>query len=153
MSDLMREVLVVGIGNILMQDDGVGVHLISKLKEEPIPSYIELMDGGTGGFELIDLMEGYKKIFVLDAVDFGAEAGSIVVFTPDKVIDKSFNSRHSLHGYNLMTILSVAHAIGKRFNIKVVGIQPKSTNIGNMLTDTVRSIVPNAIEIIKREII
>lgn len=66
-----------GIGNLLLGDEGVGVHLINALRNEKLPEWAKLEDGGTGGFTLFDIMQGYEKIIVIDAVEMKAEPGTV----------------------------------------------------------------------------
>ncbi|MDR0825083.1 MAG: hydrogenase maturation protease, partial [Prevotella sp.] len=59
--------LILGVGNLLLKDEGVGIHVIQALEQEQLPSGIHLMDGGTGGFHLMSWLEEYERIIMIDA--------------------------------------------------------------------------------------
>lgn len=143
------KILILGVGNILMQDEGIGVHIINRLKEERLASNVDIIDGGTAGFELIDIMEGYNRIFILDAIDAGMQPGEAIVFTPEDVKDRSLKNNYSMHGYGLLTILKVAEFIDKRFNIKLIGIQKFSTEYKIGLSRELMARLPETVEFVK----
>ncbi len=74
-------VLVLGIGNILLRDEGVGVRVIEKLQLMDLPDGVEVVDGGTAGADLLDVIAEREKVIVIDATDVNAEPGGIVRFT------------------------------------------------------------------------
>ncbi|HAP67189.1 MAG TPA: hydrogenase HupD, partial [Nitrospinae bacterium] len=81
MTNSVPKILILGIGNILLKDEGVGVKVIERLKRDyKFPSNIELIDGGTAGFGLIDLLEGAEHLIIVDAVQGNDEPGSIYRF-------------------------------------------------------------------------
>ena len=76
-----KPVLILGVGNSIQTDDGIGVHVINKMKEDPWPGYVELFDGGTLGYDLLGIIEGRKKIIVIDAVKGQQSPGTLYRFT------------------------------------------------------------------------
>lgn len=77
-----KQVLILGVGNYLMGDEGVGVHIAEQLASEPLPPGIDVLDGGTGGFHLMSIMAGYRVIVIVDATIDGQEAGAIRLLEP-----------------------------------------------------------------------
>ena len=73
----MKKIMVVGIGNLLMQDDGVGVHAIRQLEELGLPEEIGLIDGGTHSYDLVDIFCEANKLIIVDAMQAGGEPGTI----------------------------------------------------------------------------
>ena len=65
-----KNILILGLGNILLGDEGVGVRVIEQLLTHPLPEEIEVIDGGTAGYELINFFEGKEKIIIGAAVNF-----------------------------------------------------------------------------------
>ena len=63
-----KETLVLGVGNLLLKDEGVGIHVIKALENEKLPAHVHLMDGGTGGLHLLSWLQGYDRIIMIDAV-------------------------------------------------------------------------------------
>ena len=62
-----KETLVLGVGNLLLKDEGVGIHVIKALENEKLPAHVHLMDGGTGGLHLLSWLQGYDRIIMIDA--------------------------------------------------------------------------------------
>ena len=80
-----ERILVLGVGNLLMGDEGVGIHAIRELMERTHPPHVDIIDGGTAGLDLLHVMEGYQKVLIIDAVDVGEEPGAILRFSPQDV--------------------------------------------------------------------
>ena len=62
-----KKTLILGVGNLLLKDEGVGIHVIRALEKETLPAHVTLMDGGTGGLHLISWLTGYDHIIMVDA--------------------------------------------------------------------------------------
>jgi hydrogenase maturation protease len=77
-----NEILVLGIGNYLMGDEGVGVQFINRIDKSKFPEGISFIDGGTGGFTLIPYIENHKKVIIVDATMDGKEEGTITLLKP-----------------------------------------------------------------------
>lgn len=71
----MKRILVVGIGNLLLGDEGVGVHVVSRLKESALPPGVEAVDVGTNSYDLIDCLYESERLIVIDAMQGGGEPG------------------------------------------------------------------------------
>jgi hydrogenase maturation protease len=71
-------VLIIGIGNLLLTDEGLGIHAVQELQKLPLPKDVEILDGGTGGFELISYFKGKKKIIFIDAFKADLPTGTIL---------------------------------------------------------------------------
>ena len=103
---------IIGFGNIYMGDDGVGIRVIEKIKEQGIfADYdnVEVIDGGTSGVDLVFFLQRADKVIIIDAVDAGQEVGEIVVFEINEIMDfenmgiKSF----SLHDISLKEVFEL----------------------------------------------
>lgn len=82
----MSRTLVLGVGNLLQSDDGVGVHAVRRLEELALcPASVQIVDGGTMGIELLQCLEGVSHLVVVDAVEMGMPAGSMIRLTGDQV--------------------------------------------------------------------
>ena len=77
--------MVIGLGNPLRGDDGVGVRVAEALAEQALPDDVEVVDGGTQGLGLVNLMEGRQRVILVDAADMGKAPGEFVRFTLDEV--------------------------------------------------------------------
>lgn len=73
----MKEILVMGVGNLVLCDEGVGIHAVDSLQKENLPPWVDLLDGGTGGIALICLLQEYKRVILIDATLDGNAPGTI----------------------------------------------------------------------------
>jgi hydrogenase maturation protease len=142
--------LVIGIGNSLFGDDGAGIHVIETLREAGLPEGVELVDGGTLSFTLLDFVEEADRLIVVDAAELHAEPGTVEVFH-DAAMDAFLTSskRPSVHEVNLLDVL-VAARIRGRLPAKrtLVGIQPLSLDWSSTPTPDVAAGVAKAADAI-----
>lgn len=126
-------VLILGLGNILVEDEGVGIACIEYLQQHyQFPDEVELLDGGTSGMALLDDLRRRKKLIVIDAVRTGNPPGTMVVLKGDEV-PAFFRSKVSPHQLALSDVLAVLTLSGdKTDDISVIGVEPVSlkTRIG-----------------------
>ena len=97
-------ILVLGLGNVLLSDEGIGVHVIRALEKKNLPGNVTLMDGGTTGFELIRLFEGMSKVIIIDAMKADLEVGSVVRLSPAD-IESYQDLPFSVHQTGISTII------------------------------------------------
>src|SRR5690606_30828756 len=83
----VQKILVLGVGNVLLQDEGFGVHLVREMAAMEWPPQVEFIDGGTAGLELIHLLEGASLLIVVDSLDAQVEPGSVFKFQVGDVAD------------------------------------------------------------------
>ena len=122
---------LVGLGNILMRDDGVGVHAVQEIEERfRFTPKIDIVDGGTLGLTLLPLIEGYARVLFVDAVEAGLEPGAIVVRKGAQVT-AFLGSRVSVHQAGLADLMYAARLAGVMPPmVGLVGIQPQSVDLG-----------------------
>jgi hydrogenase maturation protease len=101
--------LVLGVGNLLMGDEGVGVRAVEFLQQQGAPAGVTLLDGGTGGFHLLELFQHYDPIIFIDATMDGAPAGTVRVFRPRFASD--FPRTLSAHDIGLRDLLESAQLL------------------------------------------
>ncbi len=146
-ADKSEKVLVLGIGNYLMGDEGVGVHIIHQMEQMKLPNYVEVLDGGTGGFFLMNVFDDYGKVIFLDATMDGKEPGTVTVLHPKFAAD--FPKVLSVHDVGLKDMVEALYLQDKLpemhlVTISVQGIQPMVVG----MTSTVESCIPQAIQTI-----
>jgi len=105
-----KPALVLGVGNLLMGDEGVGVHAARLLASKPLPSTVEVLDGGTGGFHLLSLFEEYDPIILIDATQDGDPPGTVKLVKPKFASD--FPRTLSAHDIGLRDLLETAQLLG-----------------------------------------
>jgi hydrogenase maturation protease len=130
---LMTKLLVLGVGNMLLTDDGVGVFAAQTLQNEEWPENVRILDAGTFTQDIFYLFEGYDLVLVLDIVHCGGKPGTIYRLTEDELV-KNEEQRLSLHDIDLIDSLNMAEILHKkRPRLLVLGMEPEdftSWNIG-----------------------
>ena len=145
----MTGTLVLGLGNLVHADDGVGVHAIERLLENPgVPPDVDLLDGGTQGLNLLSQISGVRRILVVDAVDAGQPPGTIMRFEGSSLTGMPGKpSVHQLGFADLMVALQLIG--GAPEEMVVLGVQPLSTEWSAELTPPVQA----ALEPLTKEVI
>ena len=100
-------VLVLGIGNVLMGDEGVGVHVVRQLSEIPLPENVECLDGGTGSFLLLDPMQQAERVILIDATIDGQPAGTVTRLNPK--FSSDYPRTLTAHDIGLKDLLDAAY--------------------------------------------
>jgi hydrogenase maturation protease len=141
--------LLIGLGNILLTDEGVGVHVVNIIKERYYFSpEVEVVDGGTLGLDLLPLFEGREKVLFIDAVTFRKEPGHIGVLEDDE-IPSNLSNKLSVHHIGLPDLLCAAQMKGiMPPKTILIGIQPETIRPGLEISDTLRSKIDEVIGIV-----
>ncbi len=147
-----KPILILGVGNSIQMDDGIGVHVLEELKKISLPGNVELFDGGTAGFDLINVVSERKKVVVIDAVNGGEPPGTIYRFTPEDI--KSRNIMYdSLHQLGIIESLQMAKLLDKYPEECVIfGVEPNEIDWGLELTEPLKIKVPKIIELVLKEL-
>ncbi len=145
----MKKKLILGIGNILQSDEGLGVHIVNQIAsgDTIFPDDVEIVDGGTAGFDLIPLMKDREKIIIVDALKADSEPGSIYRFKPEHAMP--VKSAFSMHEGGITEVLGMMKLMGHSPEVEIIGIVPENiTTMDINLSDAVKRSVPRAIELI-----
>jgi len=121
--DKSESILVLGVGNYLMGDEGVGVHLIQQMAKMDLPDYLDILDGGTGGFLLLSCFEAYQTVIFVDATMDGKEEGTISLIQPKFASD--FPSALSVHDVGLKDMIEAVYLMDSKPNIPLFTISIK----------------------------
>ncbi|MGK2944411.1 MAG: HyaD/HybD family hydrogenase maturation endopeptidase [Desulfuromonadales bacterium] len=144
-------ILVLGLGNTIMTDDGFGVKVVTTLASGyHFPESVQLLDGGTLGLDLLPYLEDVDSLLIIDALDMRDEPGKIFRLEGDEV-PRAFASKLSVHQMGLQDLLTVAEMQGHAPRILVVwGVQPECIEMGTELTATLAAAVePMVISVLK----
>ncbi len=142
----MNDILVLGIGNPLLGDDGLGVQVVRKLRTLDSLPPAELLDGGTAGLYLLPHLEGRSHILVVDAVDFGGTPGQIVRLRPSQV-PAQVAMKLSEHQVTFQEVLALMGLMGvEPRELLLLGVQPRSTHWGDPLSPEVQAAIPQVME-------
>ena len=146
-------VLVLGLGNPLRGDDGAGCQVIEELSRRELPLGIELLDGGAIGLGLLDLMEGWERVILVDAAEMGRRPGEFLRLMPDDVLLISKPDSFSFHHAGLSEALALADALGRPLPEMVIfGIQPQKIGWGEGLSPAVEAALPALTDAVLNEI-
>ncbi len=151
MDKIEHPLLVLGIGNILMGDEGVGVHVIRRLREESLPGGVECLDGGTGSFQLLDPMQRAKKIILIDATIDGSPTGTVRRLTPRYSSD--YPQTLTAHDIGLKDLLDTYYLLGSEPNVTLFAVSiPVIHEVCMELSPELEAQVPNIVRLVLQEI-
>lgn len=123
------------MGNPLMSDEGVGIHVIARLQRTVLAATVDLLDLGTSGMRALHELEGRDTVLFVDCAMMGAEPGAIRRFTPDEVETRKLQTRLSLHEGDLINTIHLARRLGMApGRIVIFGIEPKLIEPGESLS-------------------
>lgn len=141
-------VVILGIGNTILSDEGVGVHAAEALRAAyDLPDGVEVIDGGTAGMELLEPLSNLDLLVVLDAVKRGQPPGSVVKLAGDEV-PVFFRSKLSPHQISICDVLASLEFVGdKPRDMVLIGVEPESLELGLEMTPTVAARIPELVEL------
>jgi hydrogenase maturation protease len=146
-------ILVLGIGNILLSDEGAGVKVVYEMQKKQLPPNVELYDGGTAGADLLDVIANREKVIVIDAIEGDYSPGTIVRFALDDLEQAKITWLGSLHDVNIKDTFEMTKLLGCRpKEITCIGVKPASIECGTELTPTIKKAIPDMINCIFKEI-
>lgn len=144
-------VVIVGVGNLLMKDEGIGIHAIQALEELDLPKNIRLIDGGTSP-DLIAFTRAGEKLIIVDAAKAGGEPGAVYRFRPEDLADDRADlaSAHEMGVSQNLRLMSLA-GTGPLETV-IIGIEPADISPGMELSPVLRRKLPEIIKVILEEL-
>ena len=142
-----NEVTILGIGNIILRDEGFGVRVAEYLdKHYEFPESVQIVDGGTLGIELTQYVTGTEKLLVIDSINGGAEPGTTFRFHNDDVMEH-FQDKLSAHEVGIQDVLGLLTVTGHKIpDVVVIGAQPYDVEAGVELSDGMLKLLPQMVE-------
>ena len=149
----MGQILILGLGNILLKDEGVGVRVVERLLERyELPERVQALDGGSRGLALLNFLEGVSKLLIVDAVQAGEEPGTLIRLEGDE-IPAFLSPKVSPHQEGLADLLFAAKVVGLYPEEVVLwGVEPAEIETGLELTPLIASKVDELIEKVLEEL-
>ncbi|MGA7648691.1 MAG: HyaD/HybD family hydrogenase maturation endopeptidase [Terriglobales bacterium] len=143
---LTSDTVVIGVGNTILSDDGVGVHAARRLQDDPrLPAGVSILDGGTIGLELAPMVSDASRLLFLDAVNSGETPGTLTRMTGRDLLGSSRGmSVHQLGVVDLISTLALVST--KPQDIVVLGVQPDNTDWGVSLSLRVEAALADLVE-------
>ena len=140
-----KKTIIIGIGNFIMKDEGVGIHAVQKLFETSLPQDVEVMDGGTDAMDLLSVFQTFERIIVIDALKAGGEPGTIYRVTPEEIMEDPKRPL-SLHEMGLLDVLLMARQLGGHGEVVIIGVEPKEIACSIDLTPEVKATLPKVVD-------
>jgi hydrogenase maturation protease len=146
------KIVVLGVGNLLMADEGVGVHAIQALAGRDLPPEVELVDGGTSTLDLLPHLDKARRVIIIDALKAGGTPGDIYRCRPEDLVG---NKEHpmSLHQVDFAQLMEMAKHMGYDIGPAVIyGVEPMEIGWGMELSPKVAAKIPKLLDLVLEEI-
>jgi hydrogenase maturation protease len=144
--------VVIGVGNVVLSDDGLGVHVVRRLRERADVARVELVEGGTAGLLLLSHLADARRAIVVDAIDVGAAPGTLVRLEGTDC-EQAFTTGTTVHDVGLPDLLAAARVSGAWPDELVLhGAQPGSVAVGTRLSPPVAAVLDELVDRIAREL-
>lgn len=139
---------MLGLGNLVHSDDGLGVHAIHQLqRDERVPADVSLLDGGTQGLSLIPHLTGFSRVLVIDAVNAGEAPGTLLRYEGKAL--EGLPGKATVHQLGFADLMVAMKLLGEApKEVVVMGIEPASTDWGAELTKPVQDTFPSLLDIV-----
>jgi hydrogenase maturation protease len=143
---------VLGVGNLLLSDEGVGIHVVNRLMGMTIPPGVEVIDGGVNGLGLMGALRETDRLIVIDAVRTGEAPGSIYRFSIEDLTTYPERYTMSIHETGIVDVLHLSGLLGRTPKTTIIGVEPKSLEMGMELSPEIHARIPRVIELIFDEL-
>lgn len=143
----MEKIIVLGIGNILLTDEGFGVRVVEELiRRYCFPENVEIIDGGTMGYDLLRFLSGATKLIIIDAIKANSKPGTVYCFKDDEV-KKYYRQKVSMHQLGIQEVLTMLEIIEKPIaETFVFGIEPASLDMSAELSPIAAALVTEVLD-------
>jgi hydrogenase maturation protease len=147
----LPRVVVIGVGNLLMKDEGIGIHALEALQQIDLPADVELVDGGTSP-DLIAYTKAGDRLILIDSAKAGGEPGAIYRFKPEDVSPETTHLT-SAHELGVSQNLSLMSLLGNRpADTVIIGIEPGEIAPGLELSALLQQKLPEIVKVVLKEI-
>ncbi len=148
-----NKILILGIGNYLMGDEGLGVHVIHTLSKVKLPAHVDIMDGGTGSFDLMPIISRYSVVFFVDATMDFRKPGTIDVLYPEFASD--FPSVLSAHDVGLKDMIEALEFKGELpqvilLTVTIKEVRPMTIELSPEIKKVIPQVVEKILEIVNK---
>lgn len=146
---------IIGVGNPLRKDDGIGIVLLDYIRKESerLPETVSFVDGGTGGMNLLHLLNRFDLVIFLDAVNFNGVPGETRFFSFDEIISQKEISMVSTHNADIFQIIKLSQELKEcPDQIFVFGVQPADVSFGEGLTDMIQNKIDDIVTTMKAHV-
>ena len=146
----MKKTAVLGIGNILLRDDGIGVRVVQELQVKGSLPHVDLVDGGTSTLDMLELFLNNERVIVVDSLSGGHPPGTVYRLKPEQLGGYS-SSDISLHDTQILDLVRLAGLMEKNPEVIIIGIEPKEIKEFLGLSPEIVTLLPLLIDLIEKE--
>ena len=147
-----KKIMIMGVGNLLLRDEGFGIHFVKELEKLELPQSVDVLDGGVLGPNLLGYIEDLEKLIVVDVVNANAKPGTIFKIKPEQIKEASQKYISSFHQIGILEVVEMAKILGKKLNTILFAIQPKIIEMGMQLSKELKEKIPEMIKLVLNEI-
>jgi hydrogenase maturation protease len=145
-------IVVLGVGNLLLSDEGVGVHVVHQLMKMALPPGVAVIEGGVYGLALVDVVAKAHRLIVIDAVRGGGAPGTVYRFGPEELSLRRDGYKMSVHEIGILEVIRLAGLVGQAPQTTIIGVEPRSLEMGMELSPELQAKVPRIIELVVGEL-
>lgn len=148
------DIAIIGVGNVLRSDDGIGIHVVNELKRVELPKNVKLFDCGTSGISVLEAMDGADKAIIIDATCSGEEPGTVRIYKLERPAKGRLDKLVSLHQLDIVATIELAELMNIKVpnEIIIIGVEAKSLDYSMELSNEVKNAIPKVIEAVIGEV-
>ena len=141
--------LIMGVGNIIMGDEGFGVHVVRKLRKIELPDNVRIEEGGVGGFNLLGSLEGIDRVIVVDVMMTGTKPGEVCLFKPGSGFGEPGKNLVSFHQVGILELVKMWRLLGYETQIFFLVAQPQKIEWAAELTPALATAANKAVALVR----
>ncbi len=149
MSDVVTagNTVILGVGNLLMRDEGVGVHAANQLGRLSLPHGVDVREGGTDGFKLINIVMKAGRLILVDAVKGGGEPATLYRFDMNDCREVPDRYKTSVHQIGIYDVITLSGMVGEIPRTTIIGVEPAELSMSMELSEVVQAKLPRICEL------
>jgi hydrogenase maturation protease len=147
-TETRRKTIILGVGNLLLRDEGVGVHVATNLQRFSLPDNIEVVEGGTDGFKLFNIILEADRLIVVDCVKGGGEPASIYRFDIEDYEHFPDVYKTSVHQISIEEVITLSGAFRTPPETTIIGVEPAELSMSMELSPEIQGKVPRVMELV-----
>ena len=152
LGSIYKRILILGVGNLLLSDEGVGVHVAQRMMTMDMPPEVQVVEGGTDGFGLVNVISQADRMILIDAIKGGGQPGSIYRFEIEDCPPYPDIFKTSVHQISILEVINLSGLIGSTPRTTIIGIEPACMEMGMNLSPVVEAKVPSVIRMVQEEV-
>ena len=142
---------VIGLGNILRGDDGIGPVIIKELEKLKNSLQIQLYDVGSDAFTILDHLLGSEPVLIIDCARMGKEPGTVIKMLARDAEFHRANIGISLHGYSLTEVWQIARSLGVKNELSAIGVEPYAMDFNTGISEAIKKSIPKILQLVAEE--